>query len=588
MPANRQVKFDPTTGELVAVNAAGTAYVLTPPGSGGGESPSNYVVTTYTFTGAEGTDFFVDISEDMLNANYAVIWSPKGCPSGVIPTVDLPSGAGDRTQTQFRVQTPDGQQDAGDKVEFVCLARAVDSGMRVMIGAGQSNSIGLCQASAVTNYPSHDLTLPFSGANWFSHVAYSNGTPPTYVDQGPQTERPRTTSSGSYLAGMGGVFLVMAHELAENTSNTWFYGASAVDGSSIAQWNDPAQLRTPFVAFIGAQMVTAGCTDPGKVTVQFDQGEADIGAAYATYLAALQSLYAACAAAYPGIGWLTNRLSSKVDVVGNVRAAQEAFTRSTIGARIAYADDLALRDAAHYTNDSYVTLAERLSVQQIAAVEGDPPPEPDYTGAGAIVSADSSTALVPEMTLHKEGDWLLLILFAIGNTAYAIVDTNWVLVTAIHDNASGLNPRLQIWKRRCNGAPLTSPTIPDVGGDDFKFAFFTVIEGGDASNIVEDLDVATATTATAVSFPSGTSVGLDRMVMNIMAFSNDAVGQRVSNPTNALLTDLTQQVNYSNTASVGYSVFVSTGRLPLAGPSGNTLCNLTSTSPVALATLVLK
>jgi len=583
MPPTRQMKFDPASGELVAVNAAGVAYALTPTG----ESPSTYVATTYMFTGSEGTDFFVALSAEMLNANYALTWAPKGCPGGV-PVIDLPNGAGDRTMSQFRVQT-DIQQDAGDQVEFVAFARAPSMAMRVMILNGQSNSVGLCQASAVTNYPSADLTLPFADVIMFDHVAYSNGAPPAYTDQGPQTLRPRTSNAGGYLAGMGGVELVMARELVANTSNGWRFGKSAVDGSTIAQWNDPALLRDLFITFIAAQMTAAGVTDSSLVTVQFDQGESNVGSGYATYLLALQELFAAIRAAFPGCGILINRISNQVDTTGDVRAAQESLVRSTIGALIVYADDLALRDTAHYTDDSYVTLGERLAARQASAIAGTPATNPQYTGAGPIVSADSASSLTPTMPLHQAGDWLYVVLFAIGNNDYTLTTANGFVeaVTPIHDGGSALNPRLQVWKQQATSGATLSPVIADAASDDFKFAFIIVVRGGDATEAIEDSDASTPATSTAVSFPAGASSGPDRLVLNVMAFANDAIGQRVTALANGGLSDLTQHVNFSTTASVGYSCFLSAGRVG-TGPTGNTTALLTGTSPQALLTLVLK
>lgn len=119
MSQAKQVKFDETTGQLVAINGAGTPYTLTPP-SGGGQANTNYVITNYVATGAEGTDFMVDLSVAMLNDTYGLVWAPAGV--AAIPVLDLPNiAAGDRTTTQFRVLLA-APLTNGDKLTFIAFA----------------------------------------------------------------------------------------------------------------------------------------------------------------------------------------------------------------------------------------------------------------------------------------------------------------------------------------------------------------------------------------------------------------------------------------------------------------------------------
>jgi hypothetical protein len=73
------------------------------------------VRVTYVATGAEGTDFRVNIGTTMNNANYDVLWQPMGM--AALPSIDLPDNAGDRTTTTFRVLT-NGPLTAGDQIRF--------------------------------------------------------------------------------------------------------------------------------------------------------------------------------------------------------------------------------------------------------------------------------------------------------------------------------------------------------------------------------------------------------------------------------------------------------------------------------------
>lgn len=74
-------------------------------------------VVTYTATGTEGADFMVPIGATLATASYAVMWSPAGVTN--LPLLDLPTGAGDRTTTHFRVLVGGELLQAGDTLTFV-------------------------------------------------------------------------------------------------------------------------------------------------------------------------------------------------------------------------------------------------------------------------------------------------------------------------------------------------------------------------------------------------------------------------------------------------------------------------------------
>lgn len=71
-----------------------------PAASGGGGGGTTVLSFRYVATGGE-TDFFVSLPFAWSSANYNVLCSCQGV--ATIPSVDLPDGVGDRTNTQFRV-----------------------------------------------------------------------------------------------------------------------------------------------------------------------------------------------------------------------------------------------------------------------------------------------------------------------------------------------------------------------------------------------------------------------------------------------------------------------------------------------------
>lgn len=80
-------------------------------------SGSPPIIINFTSSGGE-TDFVVPIGTTMANDTYALLWAPQGISS--LPALDLPNIlAGDRTTTQFRVQSS--ALTSGDKLTFVVI-----------------------------------------------------------------------------------------------------------------------------------------------------------------------------------------------------------------------------------------------------------------------------------------------------------------------------------------------------------------------------------------------------------------------------------------------------------------------------------
>jgi len=104
--------------------AAGAFQGLTPQpfvSPAGGGNTGNMQSFSFTATGAEGSDFFVTLPTARANDNYGVHGSLGG--AAVIFGMDFPDlVAGDRTTTQFRVQTT-AAVTAGDRIDFLVLDR---------------------------------------------------------------------------------------------------------------------------------------------------------------------------------------------------------------------------------------------------------------------------------------------------------------------------------------------------------------------------------------------------------------------------------------------------------------------------------
>lgn len=100
--------------ETAAQMAAGETleFVLIYPGG-----TATMTRVTYVATGAEGTDINVPIGAVLPTAVYAVLWTST---VGNVPILGAPNAGGDRTTSQFRVQTAD-QMAAGDTIEFTLV-----------------------------------------------------------------------------------------------------------------------------------------------------------------------------------------------------------------------------------------------------------------------------------------------------------------------------------------------------------------------------------------------------------------------------------------------------------------------------------
>lgn len=476
-----------------------------------------------------------------------------------------------------------------------------DPPARMLVIFGQSNGIGLETAANVTNYPG-GVTAAFPAVTLLDHNAIALADPPTYIVEGPRSLSPRTTAvGGSYTAGMGGLELTCGRELSARTSNRWFFYKQCIDGSSlINHWNNPAYptggpaLLTNLIANVQAQVTTWGISNLAEnLILVFVQGESDAGGQpYATYLAALDAMFASLRSSIGNCRIILQQLTSQNDLIGNVRAAEDSFVSGDARAALVRSDDLPLREGAppsakHYTDNSYSTLGVRYADAIISLVNGIAPTGPYYVGAGPITVASSVQGITPVMPRHQSGDILVFVLSALGNTNYPLTTANNFaqLFTPVHDGVA-LDARLQSWWVRATSSSMPAPVMADVGSDDAKIGQVHIIRGCVATGSpFTAVATATAASSTSVSVPGLTTTTPHQLVAAIAAIRVDLAVPQFTQASfaNPDLASVTNQVNFESSAGAGYGLGITTGAKAVAGTVQPTTATLLNTSTQALA-----
>lgn len=474
---------------------------------------------------------------------------------------------------------------------------------RLAVPMGQSNTGGLCVAANV------GLSAAYAAVPMMEKTAGAGAAnPPVFTEEGARDLGPRLVNfGGAFAVGTGGVELSMGRYLAEHTSDTWHIAKFSIDGSSLVNhWANPAYPSTGgnmlarTIAFVDAQIARWSITDaPNNLIFVWIQGEADGGAAYATYLSSMRTLFNGLRSYYGDVRIVVNRTIDVVDTAGNVRAAQEAYAAETTGCASVGRDDLTLRDTAHYSDQSYVDLGNVLGAKIVQLINGTTPTAPYYVATAPITVTNSVGTLTPTLPPHQSGDIITVFLAGSGQNNYSLSTANGfaeVSSSPQHDSSSGLNARVHAyWVRAdsttmaANGGQMPAPTIGDVAGDGSKLVTAVVIRGAVSSGSPFDVTAGnTATTATAVSIPGGTTTSTNRLVIGAVAANVDTTTPQLVDWTNADLTELAGQVNYSTNSGAGVTLGVFTGRKATASAFGATTSTLSTTSPQARITLVVK
>lgn len=468
----------------------------------------------------------------------------------------------------------------------------------LLINNGQSNQLGKMQAVNVTVYPG--LTSAFSSVLLTDHNAGANSDPPSYTDEAPSRAlAPRTLAFQSYLVGDAGTELVVGRDItAAFPLRPVRIGKMCVDGSSLVTgWNNPAfptagpSYLTQMRTFITARIAEFGIVNPAEqIIFSWNQGEADVGNTYDVYLAALQSYIGALQSTFGNFRVHIHRLTNSNDNTGFIRAAQESYIAS-LGARgcMSYGDDLPLRDAAHYTDDAYATIGVRTAAAEVVMLNATPSAAPVWKAGGPPFTANSAGSLTPQLPLHQAGDVFIMVMSALGNTNYPLTDAQGFAElpnSPQHNAGSTLNSRLHAWWKRVplNAAPnsQTPATIGDVASDDFKIALVCLIRGCRTTGNPFDVTAGdTAVSSTVVSVPGVTTTVDNCLVMAISTHRLDVNPRQFSGWGNTDLANVTQHVNQSTTAGVGFGIGIAVGTKAAHGAVGATTATLGAASDQA-------
>jgi hypothetical protein len=482
----------------------------------------------------------------------------------------------------------------------------------LMTWRGQSNGLGLCTSNNVTVYsPMPTNASPYSRVKIYDDNSKTLADPPTYVVEGWRDLQPRTTLSGGlYTSGMGGSELTAARDLDIRLNGpSIFVLKRAIDGSSlITNWdaNFPTggppylikgaspQVQAEITTQAAAQGITLGNGD--NLIDVYDQGEADAGQTYATYLAALQDMDTTLRATWPNSYFHIPRITNEKDVAGQVLAAQECFIAGRSRGSISYHDDLATRDGTHFTDDSYATRGVREAQAIGDSYLGVTPTSPYWLCQGPSVLASSAqgfqatadgTHVALVMPTHATND--ILLFWVSGNGNVAITDpVGWTAVTGSpqHNGASGANARLSVWWKRAASGAETAPTANDVASDGNKLGGVAVIHGAKTSgNFFVTSAGSTATTSTSVSWPTvDTTATANALIVNVAAYVGPASTVRQGSAfANSSLTGVTQHINRNSASTPGILLVV--GRKATGGVVSATTATLATTADQALLTI---
>lgn len=446
---------------------------------------------------------------------------------------------------------------------------------KVVAFVGQSNTFGLG-----TNKASVGLAAVPSIFGTYSNALMAD--PPVFKTEGRvQMDDRKQYISTSYPLNSWGPDLAVANYLAANSSDRWEFCTRAIDGMGLED-----HLLNPLWPTAGPPMldqtldfiegIVNACS--GYLhTVVYGQGEYDAVASpdSTNYAANLVTLRAAIRARFGSqVQLIVVRLSSNYanNTSAVIRAAQEGLQNQGTDVVIIPVDSEAFRDTAHFTDQGYKNLGDRIG-QDILT----PRPSQRWWGAGVPGTKTSTGTLTP--TVPTSGRLGLLVIAGIGNTAYS-PPAGWTLVANIHDDLVLTSARLQVYWRSLQ--PGDTVSIADLPADDAATAFVLVFEGCSLSSPIQVVTSATQTTAsTTFTAPSATATGAGLAVV-IGAHELDFAGARAS----GWPTDWTEQVDYSHTGASGSGIFVATKPVT-AGATGTIGATLAAASTWAAATVVL-
>lgn len=190
---------------------------------------------------------------------------------------------------------------------------------------------------------------------------------------------------------------------------------------------------------------------------------------------------------------------------------------------------------------------------------------------------------------HQAGDTLFVILASPnGNpTLNAQTANNWTLVASYGQGTVGATDavKLSLYKKNTPAvAPANEPTLTVASSNDHTLIMPFAAQG---EVEIDVFDGNTASASSSVAWPSITTTGNNRLIVNILTDAADSAAARFSSAANSNLTNVTERADTGYTGGNGSGVVIVTGELEIGGASGSTTGTLTS-SPQARMTLALK
>lgn len=451
---------------------------------------------------------------------------------------------------------------------------------------GQSNALGIGVATSMAGFPGIDAAYPNVTISRYGAILNPN---PTWTQDSPRSLQPRVNGFGSFVTGTCGVELTMGRDL-DAASSGWNIIQFGQDGISMANMLSPTYLTVGpawFDKMTGEIDTQIAASSKPLMAMVIVQGEADAGSGVdaANYYANLNTFCNRVRYKYGDIALVIVRLTSKYTSGGStpdIRAAEESFVSGNPRARIVRGDDLNLRDAAHYADvTGYGELGQRCAAALLDIVNNVAPTVPQYIGSGVPVIGAAGTGIVnilPPLN-GKAGDLEVLVVAGLGVNPY-LAPSGWTQISSSpqKDAGNALNARLQVFTRAWTGA---ATTVADVASDDSKVGLIFSVRGLGGATPTIDVTAGDATqvAGTAVTLPGVTTTQNNCLVMDILAHRIDLSGPQVSGVTNASLTQLTEQVDYSSTSGQGFGPCVVTGVRATAGVVSATTMTLANSSP---------
>jgi hypothetical protein len=473
----------------------------------------------------------------------------------------------------------------------------------------QSNDLGPGIAANMTDFPTIGNTYANVKLRRKGSLA---GNPPSWITEGIPTSislQPRTVFLGaSYPIGSCGCELELGRALDAVDTNKWTILQMGIDGTGLEQ----AYFANPSYPTGGPPMFDQLVTEIKNACVASNAhlellvpigGEHDSAnspdfldwkANLSTLITRLRGIFGPFYCVTPCLSWDSQAGGSVPNIITQTQELALQMTRmgtfdtSLLGLRV---------DNVHYADDAggvkgFCALGDKIANKYFALRNQTVVANPYWTATSPVSIASSAQDLGPVyVPVHQAGDVHVLILSALGNTAYA-TPAGWTALPSSpqHNAGNSLNARLQVWWRRAVDSNTPQPTITDLAGDDSKIACILNIRGCRPTGNPFDVDAGTtAVTSTAVSFPGLTTSVNNCLVLNIAAIRVDtSLSQFATWTPGTGLTSFDEALDFETTSGAGFGIGVGAGVMVTAGAVGATASTLNTTSDQALITVAFR